>query len=189
MMAGDERKVRMRGRAWLRAGLGLVLGAKLALLVVWGHGATATAAAPAAAGTEAGGPRPAGAVRPLLEALQQRQAELETREREVAGKEARLKLYERDVTARLASLEEIEKRLATRAKAESAAGDAATESLAKIYGAMKPADAAPILERLDEDTVLGILRRMKEKQVGEILPLMSREKAIGLTQALAARAR
>ena len=36
-------------------------------------------------------------------------------------------------------------------------------------------------------TVLTIFRRMKEKQVGEILPLLSRERAIALTQALAER--
>jgi flagellar motility protein MotE (MotC chaperone) len=52
---------------------------------------------------------------------------------------------------------------------------------------MKPESAAPILDRLDEPTVLTIFRRMKEKQVGEILPLMSREHAIALTQALAER--
>ena len=84
-------------------------------------------------------------------------------------------------------VEEIEKRLESRAKAASAAVAAAAESLAKIYGAMKPAEAAPILDRLDDATVLTIFARMKEKQIGEILPLMSRERAIALTQSLAER--
>lgn len=189
-MAAHERIGR---RMWLRAGIGVVLGAKLALLVLWGNGTLATAAATARA--ESGAPDGAppttaprrAEVRPLLEALQQRQAELDAREQELKGQEERLKVYEQDVTAKLASLEEVEKRLASRAKAETAASDAAVESLAKIYGAMKPADAAPILERLDEGTVLSIFRRMKEKQIGEILPLMSREKAIGITQSLAER--
>lgn len=43
------------------------------------------------------------------------------------------------------------------------------------------------MDRLDDPTVLTIFRRMKEKQVGEILPLMTRERAIALTQALAER--
>jgi flagellar motility protein MotE (MotC chaperone) len=123
--------------------------------------------------------------RALLDAITRRQAELDTRARELAAREERLHLFEQDVVAKVASLEEIEKRLQGRAKAASAAVDAAAESLAKVYGAMKAADAAPILERLDEATVLSIFGRMKEKQIGEILPLMTKEKAIALTRALA----
>ena len=123
--------------------------------------------------------------RALVEAISRRQTELAARERELAAREERLHVFEQDVVAKIASLEEIEKRLQGRAKAANAAVDAANESLAKVYGAMKPTDAAPILERLDEPTVLSIFGRMKEKQIGEILPLMSKEKAIALTRAIA----
>ena len=155
-------------------------------------GKSANAIARAPADTEAGeGSRAAAKAtepRAMVEAITRRQAELDAREREIVAREAHLKVYEQDVTAKIASLEEIEKRLQVRAKAASAAIDAAAESLAKVYGAMKASDAAPILERLDEPTVLTIFGRMKEKQIGEILPLMSKEKAIALTQALAASA-
>jgi len=126
-------------------------------------------------------------MRTLLDAVARRQAELDEREHELARREEKLQLFEQDVTAKISSLEELEKRLQARAKAASAAVDAAAESLAKVYGAMKPEDAAPILERLDEPTVLTIFGRMKEKQIGEILPLMSRDKAIVLTRSLAER--
>lgn len=46
---------------------------------------------------------------------------------------------------------------------------------------MKAADPRPPRR----PTVLTIFRRMKETEVGEILPLMNRERAIALTQALA----
>ena len=147
--------------------------------------APAEVAAKAAADESATKPQ---GVRTLIEGITRRQAELDARARELDAREEHLKVYEQDVTAKIASLEEIEKRLQARAKAASAAIDAAAESLAKVYGAMKPADAAPILERLDEPTVLTIFGRMKEKQIGDILPLMSKEKAISLTQALAASA-
>ncbi|MCC6850379.1 MAG: hypothetical protein IT294_17960 [Deltaproteobacteria bacterium] len=181
----------------LRVAVAVALGGKLALLVLApGEGrALASGAAARAEGGAAAAPAGAagasistrGDVRTLLDALEKRQAELDAREREVASKEERLALYEQDVIAKVASLEEIEKRLSPRAKAASQAGDASAESLAKIYGAMKPEAAAPILDRLDDPTVLTIFRRMKEKQVGEILPRMSRERAIALTQALAER--
>jgi flagellar motility protein MotE (MotC chaperone) len=182
----------VKGRRGIRFALAFVLGAKLALLAqgdgpALASGASAKAAAggvgaTASAADVKGATRPD--VRTLLDAIKRRQGELDAREREIAGREERLALYEKDVTAKVASLEEIEKRLSTRAKAVSQAVAAAAESLAKIYGTMKPESAAPILDRLDDPTVLTIFRRMKEKQVGEILPLMTRERAIKLTQAL-----
>ncbi len=194
--------VGLAGRRTIRFALAFILGAKLALvLLAHGEGralASGTAGTGAANGAGAAKTTSAedlrnglGAVRPdvraLLEALEHRQTELDAREREVTSREERLALYEKDVTAKVASLEEIEKRLSARAKAATQAVDAAAESLAKIYGAMKPESAAPILDRLDDPTVLTIFRRMKEKQVGEILPLMTRDRAIALTQALADR--
>ena len=188
----------LRGRRTIRFALAFILGGKLALILLARGEAPALAAGKPAAAAEAtttasaadskaalGGTRPD--TRALLEALERRQAELDAREREVASKEERLALYEKDVTAKVASLEEIEKRLSVRAKAATQAVDAAAESLAKIYGAMKPEAAAPILDHLDDPTVLTIFSRMKEKQVGEILPLMTRDRAIALTQALADR--
>jgi flagellar motility protein MotE (MotC chaperone) len=197
-MSKSEPRTPMKGRRGIRFALAFILGAKLALLAQ-GDGSTiasAKAATPAAtAGTTAvasaaepkalTGPGAKPDVRALLGALEKRQAELEARARELDGREERLALYEKDVIAKVASLEEIEKRLSARAKAATQAVDAAAESLAKIYGTMKPESAAPILDRLYDPTVLTIFRRMKEKQVGEILPLMTRERAIALTQALA----
>ncbi|MCC6764873.1 MAG: hypothetical protein IT293_09440 [Deltaproteobacteria bacterium] len=196
-MKPSEAQGRGRSGRGLRAALVVVIVGKLALLVLaqsegpaLASGTTATTdggAAVAAVGGASGSLTMRGDVRTLLEALEKRQSELEAREREVASKEERLARYEKDVVAKVASLEEIEKRLSARAKAASQAVDASAESLAKIYGTMKPEAAAPILDRLDAPTVLTIFRRMKEKQVGEILPLMSRERAIALTQALAER--
>ena len=205
----DTRKTAAAGtggiaqRRAMRFGIAFVLGAKLALLLQGEVPALASgtagkpaarpdaaSAADASAPVAAAKPAPSfGAAKPdvrgLLTSLERRQSELDARERELTSREERLALYEKDVTAKVANLEEIEKRLSARAKAASQAVDAAAESLAKIYGTMKPEAAAPILDRLDDPTVLTIFRRMKEKQVGEILPLMTRDRAIALTQALA----
>lgn len=194
-----ESRPGLKHRRAFRFGLAFVLGAKLALLAqgevpalasgTAAKSAPGSATAGSAPVTEAKAAAPAAGAKPdlrgLLGSLERRQAELDARERELTSREERLSLYEKDVTAKVASLEEIEKRLSARAKAASQAVDAAAESLAKIYGGMKPEAAAPILDRLDDPTVLTIFRRMKEKQVGEILPLMTRDRAIALTQALA----
>src|SRR5690606_36638124 len=124
----------------------------------------------------------------MLEELTRRQAEIEQREKAVAAREEKLALYEKDVTEKIAQLEQVGKSLKDELKRSNSASDEAAASLAKVYGAMKPSEAAPILDQLDEATALRILTRMKEKQVGEILPLMTRERAIVLTRSLAGRA-
>ena len=123
----------------------------------------------------------------MLEELSRRQAELDRREKTVAAREEKLALYEKDVTDKIAQLEQVGKTLKAELQKSNAASDEAAASLAKVYGAMKPAEAAPILDQLDEATALRILTRMKEKQVGEILPLMTRDRAIVLTRSLAGR--
>ena len=44
--------------------------------------------------------------------------------------------------------------------------------LAKMYEAMKPAQAAPIMSALDLDIILDIMGRMKERQAAKILSMM-----------------
>ena len=46
--------------------------------------------------------------------------------------------------------------------------------LAKVYGAMKPANAAPILESLDTEVVLEIVSRMKDRQAAKVLASMAK---------------
>jgi flagellar motility protein MotE (MotC chaperone) len=131
--------------------------------------------------------RSAADVKSLLEELSRRQDEVDRREKALAAREERLALYEKDVTAKITQLESVGKSLKDELRKSTSASDEAAASLAKVYGAMKPSDAAPILDQLDEATALRILTRMKEKQVGEILPLMTRERAIVLTRSLAGR--
>ena len=156
-----------------------------ALAVVKPPGATEAVAAGhdgRTAGVAAGGD-----VKSMLEALARRQRELDQREKTLAEREDKLALYEKDVTEKIVQLEQVGKTLKEDLKRTSSATDEAAASLAKVYGAMKPSEAAPILDQLDEATALRILTRMKEKQVGEILPLMTRDRAIGLTRSLAGR--
>lgn len=211
---GAPRPGRTRGLRWIVAVLAAL---KLAAISVSWLGVDAPVAAPAIAADAPAPPAeaaPALAVKPppvsdaasgekgsgdrkerasaadlksMLEELSRRQAELDRREKAVAAREEKLALYEKDVTDKIAQLEQVGKTLKDELKKSNAASDEAAASLAKVYGAMKPAEAAPILDQLDEATALRILTRMKEKQVGEILPLMTRDRAIVLTRSLAGR--
>lgn len=54
--------------------------------------------------------------------------------------------------------------------------------LARLYGEMKPDEAVPILNQLDDPTVISILNKMEDDQVAKILSQMDSKRAARLTQ-------
>lgn len=58
------------------------------------------------------------------------------------------------------------------------------KELAKYYEAMKPKDAAKILEQkqIDDDTIIGILRHMDKETAGKIMSLLDPARAAVLSQ-------
>jgi flagellar motility protein MotE (MotC chaperone) len=122
--------------------------------------------------------------RDLLQAVEQRGAELDRRERAVVEREAALKALEAALDEQVMQLE--------RAAPAGTPAEAASEpagcgvAVTKIYASMKPEDAAPILDRLDEATARTVLGCMKERQIGAILAAMNRDRAVALTRLLAA---
>ncbi len=50
--------------------------------------------------------------------------------------------------------------------------DQSAEKLAKMYEAMKPDQAAPIISSLDPDVILEIMSRMKDRQAAKIMAKM-----------------
>lgn len=54
--------------------------------------------------------------------------------------------------------------------------------LARLYGEMKPDEAVPIMNQLEEDTVLAIFAKMDDSQVAKILALFDARKSARLTQ-------
>jgi len=51
---------------------------------------------------------------------------------------------------------------------------------------MRPEEAAPLIDRLDDATARMVLAGMKERQIGAILAVMTKERAVALTKLLAA---
>lgn len=115
----------------------------------------------------------------LLAALRRRSDELAQREAELKTREAGLQALRRATAAEVARLEQVAKTLGLTGSGTSAA-------ITKVYESMRPEDAAPILDRLDDPTLRALLGRMREKQVGAILAAMSRERAVAVTKAMAA---
>ena len=58
----------------------------------------------------------------------------------------------------------------------------ASRKLAKIFEAMKPADAAAVLQGMENSEVRGILLSMDERQAGAILGGFEADRAAALSQ-------
>ena len=115
--------------------------------------------------------------RELLEAVRQRGEELDRREQALATREAAVKALEQALAAAAGRVEG-----GGKPPGESAGCGMA---VARIYQSMRPEEAAPIIDRLDDATVTRIFGCMKEKQIGAILAAMNRERAVAVTKALA----
>jgi flagellar motility protein MotE (MotC chaperone) len=135
----------------------------------------------------------------LLEAIRRRSAELDLREAELVQRETALASAEENLDKKISHLESLaqEKTPPGAGSApvpQGAPGSAAADvpvssmdQLGRIYGAMKAEEAAPLLDRLDDETVHAIFANMKQKQISAILPLMNPEKAVALTELLGGR--
>lgn len=140
--------------------------------------------------------------RELLDAVAKRQDELTAKEKALAEREAGLSQLEKAVAEQVTRLEALtgtaapaaaEKGAAARAPGTpgaapaQGAGDRVAE-ITRIYESMKAEEAAPILDKLDDETLRTILGRMKERQIGAILAAMSRDRAVSFTKVLAGTA-
>jgi flagellar motility protein MotE (MotC chaperone) len=121
----------------------------------------------------------------VLQELSQRRSQLDQRAGEVEQQQVVLQAAEKRVDEKIAKLQELQKSIQAAVDKQTAADDARTQSLVKIYETMKPADAAQILSQLDMPILLQMLSHMKEAKTAPILAAMDPSKAQAITTALA----
>ena len=84
----------------------------------------------------------------------------------------------------LAELRELTQRLKTNREGVDQKRNMQVEQLAKIYSAMSPEESAKLMEELDITIALGLMSKMSEKRIGQILSLMDKEKALKMSKML-----
>jgi len=167
---------------WVRVGLLAGLAAKAVIVGAWWRTSVARAERPVAEAPVAPDLfAKSRGFRELLEAVRQRGEELDRREQALATREAAVKAMEQALAE-------------TAGRVEGGGGGAPSGettgcgvAVTKIYQSMRPEEAAPIIDRLDDATATRIFGCMREKQVGAILGAMNRERAVAVTKALAGR--
>lgn len=133
----------------------------------------------------------------IIAMFQQRQQDLERREKAVRTAEGQLAILKAEVEAILSKVEAIEQRRLGQEKA--ALGQQASHSkqtaelrtqrlgqLAKMYESMPAEEAAARIERMADRKALEILRLIKSKSAGAILSQVKVDRAAKLTEELLA---
>jgi flagellar motility protein MotE (MotC chaperone) len=125
--------------------------------------------------------------RAVLESLQQRRQELETRTRENEVRDSLLKAAEKRIEQRMQELKEMESRLQGTEKKKDEEDASKFKSLVTMYENMKAKDAAKIFDRLDLRVLIEIANAMNPRRMSDILGQMSPEAAERLTIEIANR--
>lgn len=123
----------------------------------------------------------------VLQQLAKRRAELEQREKDLADRAAMLEAVQERITTKVDEQQKLKSDLEKLSTAQQDAGNVKYRRLVKIYEAMKPDEAARILEKMDGDVLLEVITRMGERRLAPILAQMDPMKAQAITVAMATR--
>jgi len=122
-----------------------------------------------------------------LSALQQKEMEIRKREEQLNEKEERLGKLEKEVEQKVKDLLVIQKQILSVQNEKQESVNSKVRGLAKIYGTMKPKEAAKLMENLDDKLVMNIIATMTSDQAAAILALMEVKKAAKISEALSSR--
>jgi flagellar motility protein MotE (MotC chaperone) len=131
------------------------------------------------------GPVPTGAERAILERLQQRREEIDTRARELDMRESLIENAEKRMDSRIDELKGVETRIKAETTQKSQDEDARLKSLITIYENMKPRDAAKIFNGLEDSVLVQVAAKINPRTMAEILAQMQPDVAQRLTVELA----
>ncbi|MCB0318801.1 MAG: hypothetical protein KDD56_08585, partial [Bdellovibrionales bacterium] len=125
----------------------------------------------------------------ILKSLDSRRVELKERSERLDDKEKELEDRDRAYAAKLTELRELTERLNIEREKDQRKKSGKLEQLANVYGSMNPNEAAELMEQLDVTIALSLIQRMPEKRIGQILAMMSPERALILTKMLSESAK
>lgn len=121
----------------------------------------------------------------LLQELDIRRIELERREQALRVREKLADLAEVELKDRVEKMNELQTQLTNLLKNLSNKEEAELVQLAKIYEEMRPQNAAIVLNKLDDNIVFDLFKRMNRKDTAKIMEKMDPIKARRISKMLA----
>ena len=122
-----------------------------------------------------------------LKFIIQQKAEFEKEEKRIANKKAELLAIQDEINKKIAMLTTIRDEIRAEKDKKTAAEEQQFKHLIKVYSAMKPQNAAELIERLDINLAIELLSKMKGDDVGKILSFVKIEKAAKISEGLVNR--
>ena len=123
----------------------------------------------------------------VLTTLDARRAELEERSKKIEARNEELDRRDREFVSRVSELRDLTAKLGAERDRDQRKRNGQLEQLANVYGSMNPNEAAQLIEQLDVTIALGLIEKMPEKRIGQILATMKPEKALALTKLLSGK--
>jgi flagellar motility protein MotE (MotC chaperone) len=115
--------------------------------------------------------------RKLAASLADREKQLDGRESAIREEEKKLQALKGEIIAKIDALKGLEDRLSGMLDTVKAAEDKRFRDLANVFEATPPAQAGPMLEKMDKKLAAGILMNMKSKKAGAIWGHISAQRA------------
>lgn len=120
----------------------------------------------------------------VLTMLDARRTELESKSTEIARRDGELRRKEQELAIHMNELKSLTDKLKVNREQDDRKRTAQIDQLSKVYSSMAPEEAAKLIDQLDISIALAMLQRMPEKRIGQILAIMSPERALQITRML-----
>ena len=119
-----------------------------------------------------------------LKFIIQQKAEFEKEEKRIAKKKVELLAIQDDINKKIGTLTKLRDEIRVEKDKKKVAEEQQFKHLIKVYSAMKPQNAAELIERLDIKLAIKLLSKMKGDDVGKILSFVKIEKAAKISEGL-----
>lgn len=120
----------------------------------------------------------------ILESMKKQRTDLMKREEEVKKEEKRLNDLKDLIDTKISEYKALRADLEKMVKKLEEFDDENLKHLVKVYEAMKPEEAGPLLSTLKEDIAIKVFKKMNNKKVAKILPFIESHKAKKISEAL-----
>lgn len=151
--------------------IGVVAGVILAAAIPFGFGQTAKKVE-----------KPTSDELAQVNELHDREKLIAAKEKELAEKEAELQARQQENEGKLAKLLEVQTDLKKKLDELKVVKDKQFRDLIKVYSAMSPSKVAPLLNQMEDNEALEVLKGLKTDQVAKIMPKLEQQKAVRLSR-------
>lgn len=117
-----------------------------------------------------------------IEYLEQRKKALDEKEKSLNELEEKLQQEKLALEKKVQDLDLARRDIASRLETRVQEDEERIKKLVDMYSNMKPQSAAQVIASLDEELAIGVLKRMKKQEAGNILNFMNPEKAKKLSE-------